>query len=497
MYTWVPLDSVADLARLEDQIDPEYDPVRIVKTLSEGLSTAIAAVLIERNYIDKDYRSTYYHFYSKKGQTYRADCVRLHFFDATVRLHPDRLALTGPDARLSDHYFGYIVLRPTGVYTIGRSVLTPGVRNGASGTTITAKHKVHLLGYRLEIDGFPSMDQHRDISVCAHATCWSILRHYSERYSNYQEYLTHDITVMAHQFNPGGIVPSKGLAVSNAERIFQSAGTFPMIVSRDEDDDASFYRQLLAYVESGLPLFAAMHEIGHAVTVVGYEWRPFAKSAPPDLKYAWEEVKSLVVVDDNSLPYLSLPVEDPTARRTAQDIDTFIVALPEKVFYSAEAVDRVVLTLFSLAPLISLPPKAGTIARYFIATGSGLRRFMRERESEFDPKLLHMAMTLPFAQYVWIVELATEDDWAKGQISVRAVIDATASPHDRVPFWLIHNRETALQFDRTRVAAGATAISSLSLSRMQNTSLTRWDQNLRRIVARTHSPKKPDAGGSS
>src|SRR5487761_469832 len=128
MYTWVPLDSVADLARLEDQIDPEYDPVRIVKTLSEGLSTAIAAVLIERNYIDKDYRSTYYHFYSKKGQTYRADCVRLHFFDATVRLHPDRLALTGPHARLSDHYFGYIVLRPTGVYTIGRSVLTPGVR---------------------------------------------------------------------------------------------------------------------------------------------------------------------------------------------------------------------------------------------------------------------------------------------------------------------------------------------------------------------------------
>ena len=497
MHTWIQLGSIADLGQLEKEIDPEYGPARIVKTLSEGLSTAIAAVLIERNYIDKDYRSTYYHFYSKKGQTYRSDCVRLHFFDASVHFDPDRLTLTGPDSRLSDHYFGYMVLRPTGVCTIGRSVLTPDVRNGALGTTVIAKHKVHLLGYRLEIDGFPSMDQHRDISVCAHATCWSILRHYSERYSNYREYLTHDITVMAHQFNPGGLVPSKGLAVSNAERIFQNAGTYPVIVTRDDDDDAPFYRQLLAYVESGFPLFAAMHKIGHAITVVGYEWQHLQKSRRGKFRYAWDGVKWLVIVDDNALPYLTLPVQKVGKKCSAQDIDTFIVALPEKVFYSAEAVDELVLAMFKLAPLISLPPQERTIARYFMATGSGLRRFMRERESEYDPKLLRTVMTLPFAQYVWIIEFATQEDWAKNQISVRAVIDATASTHDRLPFWLVHNRQVALVFDRSRVAAGAAAISTLPLSGMQNTSLTRWDQNLRRIVTRTHPPKIPTAGGRS
>jgi len=68
------------------------------------------------------------------------------------------------------------------------------------------------------------MDQHRDISVCAHAACWSLLRHYSERYNSYREFLTHDITLMAQEFNPGGLVPSKGLEISHAERVFQSAG---------------------------------------------------------------------------------------------------------------------------------------------------------------------------------------------------------------------------------------------------------------------------------
>jgi hypothetical protein len=76
-----------------------------------------------------------------------------------------------------------MVLRPTGIATIGRSVLSPDIRKGASGFIITALHKVQLLGYELEVQGFPSMDQHIDISVCAHAACWSILRHYSVHYN--------------------------------------------------------------------------------------------------------------------------------------------------------------------------------------------------------------------------------------------------------------------------------------------------------------------------
>src|SRR5215467_7738286 len=84
MYTWLPLSSTADLSKLEEHISAEYDPKGVAKKLVDGMSNAVKGVLIERSYIDKDYRSTYYNFYAKKAQRYRPDCVRLHFFDGAV-----------------------------------------------------------------------------------------------------------------------------------------------------------------------------------------------------------------------------------------------------------------------------------------------------------------------------------------------------------------------------------------------------------------------------
>lgn len=49
-----------------------------------------------------------------------------------------------------------------------------------------------------------------------------------------------------------------------------------------------------------------MHKRGHAVAVVGYQWRVPVTTAVPGLRYAWDEVESLSVVDDNYLPYFSI-----------------------------------------------------------------------------------------------------------------------------------------------------------------------------------------------
>lgn len=486
MYTWIPLPTISDLDQLTSHVSVEFNPEDVVAKLKKGISSAVKNVLIEHNYIDKDYRSTLYAFYAKKGQYYRSDCVRLHFFDESVKFERDGLRLKWTDKLLENHYFGYMVLRPTGIGTIGRSVVSPDVRSGVKGGApiIHARHKVHLLGHKMAVEGFPSMDQHVDISVCAHAACWSILRHYSERYTAHREYLTHDITMMAQQFDPGGLVPSKGLEVSNAERVFQAAGTYPYLVARKGNSaktDPSFYRQLIGYVESGFPLFAAMHQRGHAIAIVGYEWKAVAVAvASTAARYVWDEIQNLIVVDDNYLPYLSVPTTPAAGNPySAEDIDSFIVALPEKIFYPADAVDRISTAIFKFAPLMSLPAANDSVIRYLIATASGLRDFVRERESEFDPKLIELIMSLPFAQFVWIVEIATQADWSKGQIAARAVLDATASLREDVPFWLIHNRDKALVFDRRVVRGAASRLKALNLTGMHGTALTRMDRNLR------------------
>ncbi len=475
MYIWIPLDSSADLSKLVDHISSEYNPKKVTRRLEEGITDAVKAVLIEYNYIDKDYRSTYYHFYAKKGQRYKLDCVRLHFFDETVSFNEDNFQLNCNDDQLGHHYFGYMVLRPTGISTIGRTVLSASVRNGASGSIITALHKVHLLGYELTYQGFPSMDQHTDISVCAHVACWAILRHYSECFNVHREYSIYDITLMTQQFNPGGLIPSKGLDVSHAERVFQTAGTYPVHIAREgiahdgnPVDDPSFFRQLIAYVESGFPLFAATYD--HAIAIIGYKWKaPGIKK--PDLEYAWDRVESLIVVDDNHLPYLSIPVDgdDPY---DSDDIESFVVSLPEKIFYPADAVDRFAPILRSIK-IVELPPEDETIIRYFITTGSAFRKFVRKHASEFDPVLLKQVMVLPFAQFLWVVEFSTKSEWEAGQISARAVLDATASLRDLMPIWLFHNRDQALVFDRRTVGIGENGLTAFGLTGMKNTTLKR------------------------
>lgn len=487
-YAWVKIDDVTDFDRLESLIDPEFAPRAVVGKLKEGISRRVHGILVEREYIDKDYRSTFYKHYAKKGRTYRDDCVRLHFFDAGVRYDEQTSNLSSITPSLEGQYFGFIVLRPTLQATIGRSVLSPDIRVGARGQVIQGEHVVHLLGHKLRFWGFPSMSQHADISVCAHVCCWSILRHYSERYSQHREWLLYDINALASSYDPGGLTPALGLSAANAERVLQAAGTYPLLIAKKTDDDQEFYAQFLAYLESGFPLFVAMKEQEHAVVAVGYSWA-MPGNAPSYLNsHAWEQVELILTADDNALPYVcvnrdavsgALPSAGAPAY-DANDFDAFIAALPEKIFYSALAVEEYSRnTLYKfLKKIIPMPTSRTLLRRYFVTTVSGLRRYARENSSALGPDLVNMLMRLKTAQFVWVVEYASFDQWSKKHIAARAVVDATASPHDEVPVWFAHGEQVAILFDRD---APSLSYRAVELKRPKDVPLGRMEQNLRPI----------------
>ena len=91
-------------------------------------------------------------------------------------------------------------------------------------------------------------------------------------------------------------------------------------------------------------------------------------------------------------------------------------------------------------------------------------------------ELVNLLMNLKTAQFVWLVEYATEQQWSQGHIAARMVIDATASPNDPLPIWLCHNHELALVFDRS---SGQLRAVSVDLRRPRHTPLGRMEQNLR------------------
>ena len=84
-YDWIDLETLEDSDLLIQMLDPEFDPKGIAESLKLQVTDAAKGVLLEYGYVDKDYRSTFYNFYAKKGRHYRTDCVRLHFFDGSVQ----------------------------------------------------------------------------------------------------------------------------------------------------------------------------------------------------------------------------------------------------------------------------------------------------------------------------------------------------------------------------------------------------------------------------
>ena len=236
-YDWIDLSGPEGFGGLTDLLDEVFEPGAIAERLEDEVTDAVKSVLVEHGYVDKDYRSTLYSFYAKKGRTYRRDCVRLHFFNGSIKFDKSRADFVCEYGTPGDHYYGYIVLRPTMVATLGRSVLAPGIRVGAGGRAIQSEHNVNVLGYALPVWGFPSMEQPADIAVCAHVSCWAILRYYSERFPQCREYLIYDMASLASPFDPGGLVPSLGLTVWEAERVFQAAGCFPLVVAKRQLKD--------------------------------------------------------------------------------------------------------------------------------------------------------------------------------------------------------------------------------------------------------------------
>jgi hypothetical protein len=497
-YAWVQIDASDDFDKLVGELDPEFDPSTVVAKLKTAISLRVGGVLIERGYIDKDYRSTFYMHYAKKGRFYRDDCVRLHFFDPAVSYDEDTSELKSLTGLLAGQYFGFMVLRPTIQATIGRSTLSPDIRIGARGHAIQGEHSVHLLGHKLRVWGFPSMSQHADISICAHVCCWSILRHYSERHTGHREWLLQDITMMASPYDPGGLTPGLGLSALSAKRILEAAGTYPLLIGKKPGEEEQFYAQFLAYLESGFPLFVAMSGKEHAVVAVGHSWAKVGNKPPFLNSHAWEQVESILTNDDNALPYVCVN-RDPVSgalpvpggpNYDANDFSAFIVPLPEKIFYSAVAIEEYSKdTLYDfLRKVIPMPPPQQLLRRYFVTTVSVLRRDAEKKRSTLGPKLVNMFMRLKTAQFVWVVEYASYDQWSKEQIAAIAVVDATASPHDKVPVWFAHGEQVGILFDRDVPFAPPQEV---ALNRPKGATLGRIEQNLRPI-----RPRKSGTGGA-
>ena len=446
-----------------------YLDVRGLGRLTAVLDQKCQCVIVEREYIDKDYRDTFANFHAKRFSTPPSRCVRLHFFDSPIT----EAQLDDPDGfHKRNTYLGYSVIRATRPNSVGRTFLSHHLRKDQDSHLCLCLEKVQVLGEKMEVKGFPFISQDADATVCAESSLWMILRYLSNRYPNYAETLPFQITKLAGNHALGNrVFPSSGLYSWQLAEALKLRDVSPVIYSRDQFKD-EFEHLLYTYIESGFPLLTTID--GHVFVSFGHS-SDFTSVPPPQpgqFRYTSCFNESLTICDDNCFPYQSLRRD--SARKTAScsdftfaDINEFIVPLPEKVFLSAEAAQKAIEKVLN-DPITGILRNSPSLAgedltlRLFLTTGRALKSKLRRRGMGND-LVATLYRQVPLPHFVWICEISVTTEYVSA-LKVRGEIlwDATRNAYEPNGWLALHYPELLI-LDKGSIFNGPQQLESFPL----------------------------------
>lgn len=425
-----------------------YLDKRGLSRLVHVLDGQCRSVIVERQYLDKDYRDTFANFHAKRFSTPPSRCVRLHFFEEPIT----EMHLDSPEKlHLESHYLGYSVIRATRPNSIGRTLLSHHLRKDPGSHLCLCKEKVQVLGEKLEIRGFPFISQDADATVCAESSLWMILRYLSNRYPNYAETLPFQITKLASNHALGSrVFPSSGLASWQLAEALRLRDVSPMIYSREQFKD-DFEHLLYTYIESGFPLLTTVD--GHVFVSFGHssDFASVPTTVAGKFRYTSCFNESLTICDDNHFPYQCLR-RDATGKTsccsgfTFADINEFIVPLPEKVFLSAEAAQKAIENVLNdpgtgIARLSPSLAGEDLTLRLFLTTGRALKSKLTQRGMGND-LVATLYRQVPLPHFVWVCEISVTSEYVSDS-NIRGEIlwDATRNAYEPNGWLALHYPE--------------------------------------------------------
>ncbi len=404
--------SVGTLRRFLDQMKPEL------------------FVCIEYPYVDKLYRDEYYHYYSSKLYDYNRNCIRLSFFAGEIRYEDFRNEHRKDF--LQEHYRGFLVLRPTFPYIIGRSILSPDVFLNAPVVTTSVCYPATVNGLKLEIHGFPHAAQDTEMMVCAETTIWSLMEYFSYRYPEYKPVLPSHIHKILSTYSSQRQIPSNGLTALEISYAIKQLGFGVKLYSRDAYQEG-FERILKSYVESGIPVTAFLENdlgIGHVVNIVG---RVAAHKAMSHFQEGsntsnyYDLFDEYVVIDDNHAPYRVIPLDKPALHYVGYPqwegckISSFIVPLYSKIYMEADQAFQ--LTRLALRHL----PQTGQqrlILRTLLSSSRSFKHAIALNPT-LDETVKELILHISMSKFIWLTEIAAEEDHAAGKARGMILMDAT------------------------------------------------------------------------
>lgn len=251
-------------------------------------------VIIESDYVDRDFLEDYSRYYSKCFKKYNKYCIRLHFFENKFNDREffeciSNYHLNRDASLLQDRYLGFIILRPLPKTLLGRICLKVYPQDEKSFFPVIRDYKVHILGIELLIKSLAFQEQDNAVSACATSAIWSALHGTEQerlRYVSSPYEITLNGKKLISDYAQSNF-PNKGLLPSQMAHAIREEGLNPVLISFV---NTSYLKALIrAYLNVKVPVVLGMKlryeeeegelpngiprsfPIGdHAVTVAGY-----------------------------------------------------------------------------------------------------------------------------------------------------------------------------------------------------------------------------------
>ena len=288
------------------------------------------AIVVENEYVDRDYLEDYAEYYVRCFQDYPRKCTRLHFFKAAFSFDDFSNCLVGNSDSLSlellqTNYLGFIVLKPLPRTIIGRTCLITYPCDERRYFPATRCYVANLFGLNLKVQhSLAFQEQDSVVAACATSALWSIFQATGQLFqhpipspSAITTQATEILTKDQRAF------PSPGLTSIEMAHAIKSVGLEPYLVNA-----ANHYllkATLYAYLRAGIPMMFGFHLIDvsasspevigkHAVAITGYSLgraqATFLESMGFLLKAT--RIDKIYVHDDQVGPFSRMEFDDQT-----------------------------------------------------------------------------------------------------------------------------------------------------------------------------------------
>jgi len=406
-----------NFAKLQKIVSKSYLSDCSMTLLENGINNRVKHLLIENPYVDKDYRSIYYSDLSKRHREYSRDVCRVHLYSQTK----GELTIDSVDKG----YLGFFTLRESLENSIGRSYIDPKALKSVSGWIMKTKFKAHVFGKTMDIFTFPWMQQDINISRCAHVSLWSIMRYFGRKNRGYPNFTLGKLVELVKSDKRK--IPSNGLTILQAVQALSDFGFSTEIFARSIVGDKHFNQIIQYYIESGIPIMAALAEKAHAVTLVGHGMPNssighFNNDKNAKIVDSFELVESWLSVNDNFLPFSKLTKINNDHDLCMNDISAIAVPLNDKMYITPANIINNYLPSFESKTKELKNQKL--MRRVFMTSAKKLKKTALQFDS-INYKQFVLSLRMP--KFIWVIEYSTPENYEEKRVDYRVVIDSTAT----------------------------------------------------------------------